>query len=124
MTDLSRRWDEKDMIESRVKVDAQGNNLRSHIETLFPGKGTEYYELLREPSLIEDLAVLWRRKAIDIATIDKSMGVIIPERWDIWEDAVKFLRNERKNNSVYDGFERLAEALANRHPKIGPEAPN
>jgi hypothetical protein len=121
MTDLSRRWDEKDMIEARVKVDAQGENLRSHIEGLFPGKGFEYYELLREPGLIEDLAVLWRRNAIDLATIDESMGVIIPERWDIWKNTTHLLRDMRKDIRVYEGFEGLAKALADRHPETGPE---
>ena len=106
--EIGRRWDSDDMIRSRTMVDACGTRLQTEIKLLFTTKPERYYLLLREPGFFEDIAALCHARVIDSAKLADSLGLFVIERWDVWEDAAVFLREERRSPEVFEHFERLA----------------
>jgi hypothetical protein len=60
LLDLSRRWDEPDMVEARKAVAsyATSGDLRAAIDRFHRTNDDRYYVLMRVPNFLEDLAVL------------------------------------------------------------------
>jgi hypothetical protein len=109
--DLSRRWDEADVRDVRLKVNMLGTPeaVRDEIVRLREAKAAEYYELLCEPNYFEDLAILCHHKALDARMIRESFGELVSKRYDRWKLAILWLREADPEN--YKHFEELADEM-------------
>jgi hypothetical protein len=112
--EVGRRWDASEMITTRVAIDQLGTSgLRSYIEDHFNNRDERYYELLREPGFMEDLAILARRKVIKLDRLADSMGLLVIERWKLWAPTAVRLRapDLRDAGDVFKEFEWLASEM-------------
>jgi hypothetical protein len=143
MTELSRRWDEESNRQVRRKVRDYAKNglprrlLRSSMRFGVGGWTTtpagpdrlkecilrlreendpEYRELLTEPNLLEDLAILVDRGGIDFRIVNLSLGYLVAERWAIWKPTIDAFRTHDPLN--YCEFEKLAYRIAKKNPHL------
>jgi hypothetical protein len=142
MNELSRRWDDEPNREVRRKVHDYAENglprrlfrtprrfgtvgttaqrgpdrLRECMVKLQEVNDPEYRELLTEPNLVEDLAVLVTSGGIDFEIVDLSLGPTIAHRWAIWKPTVDWLRELRNDPRTFREFEKLAKQIAASNP--------
>ena len=121
MLELGRRWDSDEMIRSRVLADSYDQKLGGLLPAVrrgFAKRDITYYELLREPGFLEDLAIHYFDGSISGDQLYNSMGLLIPERWELWKDAVEFLRGTRDSDMVFEQFHLMQEEMKAR--RSGP----
>jgi hypothetical protein len=122
MLELGRRWDSDEMIESRTLADAhyrEVGGLLKAVQDGFKNKDASFYKLMREPDFLEDLAIHYFYGSMAGEQLYNSMGLLIPERWEMWEDAVMYLRQARDSDMVLEQFQRLqGEMLARRRAPV------
>ncbi|MGH8985787.1 MAG: DUF4760 domain-containing protein [Acidimicrobiia bacterium] len=115
--ELSRRWDDDKIVEARQKVSSYGDAeaLCRKMKKLRANKSIEYYEVLREPNLLEDLGVLVNRKGLEFGVIQDSLGELVVQRWPRGQPTIEWLRDrpgQSADTSIYRFFELLAVAIA------------
>jgi hypothetical protein len=118
LADISRRWDEPLLVESRQLAARYGIALRDwveyldqDVEDLAPEEAANLYKLQRIPNFFEDLAILEQAGAITFNMIQKSLGWTIVKTWDRWRPAVDYLRDTKEPDPVYSHFQHLAERM-------------
>lgn len=118
MADLSKRWDEEPLVQSRraaARFD-DGVRLRLHVEIQEREQSDELFVLQRIPNFFEDLAVLEREGAISFAMIQASFGRLVVDAWKTWAQSVEFWREEEGDDTVYEHFEALARRIDTETP--------
>ena len=86
-----RRWNEDALMETRRMVagfgdaDALATAFKAYVDANAP----EAYVLYRELDYFEQLAALERGGAFDVETIRLLVGRMLPERWALWEPALR-----------------------------------
>jgi hypothetical protein len=118
MADMSKRWDEEPLAESRRQMNAfSPDQLRTRVAYLATTNDKELDVLIRSPNFFEDLAVLHDAGAITFEMIRKSLGGTLVSQWDHWYPAIDHLRGDQKYDLVYENFEALAERMRNELAK-------
>ena len=103
--EVSRRWDEPEMLTTRRMVQEQPDDpaeFKARFFALYDsddGKETAF-KLLRQANYLEDLAVLEREGAIGVSFIKRSLGFIIVTSWKRWEQVA----DEFRHRSGLDNF--------------------
>lgn len=125
MTDMSLRWDNEHfrnvrwLIQEISGSDANcGIRLKDKIIELRDGNKKEYRELLTEPSFLEDLAISITSGGISFEIVRDSLGYIVWDRWCLWQPTVAELRIVRRERTVFEHFERLAERMKRELPGL------
>ncbi len=119
MADLSRRWDEEQLVESRRTMESyvMSEGLLDAIQRLILNHDPEYYVLVKIPNFFEDLKILYDRKGVRLDAIRDSLGGACIHHWRQREPAVKFLQTDRRQ--TYEHFEALAKLLEKEHEEPG-----
>ena len=108
MAELSRRWDEPTLSESRRFMDSLGTNLRATFQRWDDVQDPRSYILERVPNFFEDLSVLEQVGAIDFEMIRMSLGRSVVEVWEIWEPTIRYRRKKfGDDEEIYGNFEKL-----------------
>ncbi len=113
MIELSKRWDETPLVESRRAFHEKYGSpekLGEAMERLYSAKSDELYMLLRLPDYLEDLAILVEEGGTAKDVVRKSLGSVITTWWTRWEPAVRVIRAV-DGDTVYEHLERLAEQM-------------
>jgi hypothetical protein len=86
-----RRWDEDPLVEARRMIAGFGDAeaLASAFKRYVDANAPEAFVLYRELDYFEQLAALERGGAFDIETIELLVGRMLPERWALWEPALR-----------------------------------
>jgi hypothetical protein len=115
MTDMSRRWDGKQLRDVRHLIQeyaghggSSRDRLRDKVIQLRDANASEYRELLTEPSFLEDLAILVDNEGIDFDIVMDSLGYIVWDRWCLWQPTIETLQTLRNEKSVFENFKKLA----------------
>ena len=121
--DLSRRWDDADVLESARLLRLQGPEaLVALVDMLWApdveSRPPDYLDLwLRlsvQPNVIEAIAVLRDEKAVRERVIYKMWGAGIITTWDQWQHAVRRLREHQSRPEIWRYFEELAASMRKR----------
>ena len=121
LADLSHRWDETQMVASRLLASrsGEGQQLREWIEYYStPPVSRELFVLQRVPNYFEDPAVLEEYEALPFELIKGSFGGTLVLTWDRWKSAVEFLRQDEEYDPIYAKFEVLAEKMRAALPPL------
>jgi hypothetical protein len=111
--DLSRRWDEADLVESRqLALRYDSAELDHRMQALFDTGGDEYFKLMRAPNFFEDLGIAVETGTISLDWVQGSVGTSVRVSWRKWE--VYTRRLQQKQPTAYEHFERLAKLMADR----------
>ncbi len=110
LTDLSRRWDEELLRESRETAEkyTNGRQLRQALGNLKKNNDKEYYILLRLPSFFEDLGLLVSSQCFSRQLANDLFGTAIKYHYNRYELAIKYLRKKYKDENIYKFFTDLA----------------
>ena len=110
MADISRRWDEGLLIESRMSAAGFDDPylLQFYMQVLVEEQSEALFVIQRIPNFFEDLAVLERARAISFRVIRETFGRGVVDTWQQWELAVRFLRQDEEDDTIYEHFENLA----------------
>jgi hypothetical protein len=114
MIELSKRWDDKDLADSRHCIDQNRtpSDQLAALRTAWEQRSEDYYEFVRVPNFFEDLAVLRHERLVSIDLIHNTLGGAVLKYWDLWSPSVSFLRNDaEKRKDIYSNFETLAKDL-------------
>jgi hypothetical protein len=107
--EVFRRWNEDALTETRRLISGFGGP--GELATAFSGyvanNAPEAYVLYRELDYFEQLAALERIGAIDPEMIELLVGRTLPERWDMWEPALRATHGV----TAYPLFHSLAERM-------------
>jgi hypothetical protein len=111
--DFSRRWDERDLVETRqlIRQYDDGDALCTAYFKLENNKTSDVaLKLLREPDYFEDLAILEDQGLIDTEFVRRSLGGIIPSRWEWWRSTLNQMRaSDPDHSDNYPNFRALAK---------------
>jgi hypothetical protein len=145
MNELSRRWDDEVNRQVRTKVREYAKNglprrllrsprrfgvgawttarigpdqLKECMVRLREDNDPEYRQLLTEPNLVEDLAILVQRGGIDFEIVDLSLGPTIAYQWSRWKATAHWLREVRNDPCIFREFEDLARQIRAKHPDV------
>lgn len=141
ITDLSRRWDEPLIADSRklfgqlsredlvgvvervYRPISEGRSWwHSFLEAVFVAEDTaarqlaDFQTLTAWPNLIETIGVLEADGAISQDVIHQMWGGGIIGAWDGWRDAIRAMRTHSGRPTTYQNFERLYDAMMNLEP--------
>lgn len=110
LTDLSRRWSEELLRESREAAEKykNGSQLRQALRNLKKNNDKEYYILLRLPDFFEDLGLLVSSECFSRKLANELFGTAIKYHYNRYELAIKYLRKKYKDKTIYEFFEDLA----------------
>jgi hypothetical protein len=114
MADISRRWDEQPLEESRRMAAEFVDEpwlLRFYLQAQIALVSDKQFVLQRIPNFFEDLAVQRRARAISFRIVMDTFGWGLVATWDQWEPAVLFLRERENDPTIFEHFEDLAEQL-------------
>jgi len=111
LTDLSRRWDEELLVESRQAASdyAGGEELASALERHDQENTRDYYVLGRLPNFFEDLGILVSEGAISPQMVAKSLGSSAKSYWRLYQPYASAVRGRQQ--TIYQWFEKLVEKL-------------
>jgi hypothetical protein len=89
--EVFRRWNEEALTETRRLVSgfAGPGELATAFSRYVADNAPEAYVLYRELDYFEQLAALERIGAIDAEMIELLVGRTLPERWAMWEPALR-----------------------------------
>ncbi len=122
LTDLSRRWDEAQMIESRKLYSLHGPKwVLGMVEKLYiydpdatplpePEVDT-WSKVMRWPSLLETIGVLHNDGAIGTEVAFNNWGAQIAEAWRLWRGPVNRMRELSGYEGTYRNFQQLAKTM-------------
>lgn len=125
VTDLSRRWDEPLIEDSRKLFGRVTSEELVEIVNEFYDTGENdhvYYKLIAWPNLIETIGVLESDGAISPEVIHQMWGGGIIVAWAGWCDAIQTLRDRAERPTTYLNFGRLAEMMEGMEPGRVSEA--
>jgi hypothetical protein len=113
LSELGRRWDSVEMVKARSEVDRlhKDGTLAEKVLELRSDGDEQYQILMREPGHLEDLGVIFYHGGIKGKTLFASMGLLIPERWDKWQDAIGQLA-KRRHVQNFSYFREMAAELS------------
>jgi hypothetical protein len=118
LVELSRRWDEKPILDSQELFAEYGNDgIIELIRKVYEEGGATdaevrtFSRLEALPNLWETIGVLKEERAISVSVIDRMWGAAIIKGWGGWQGPIQRLRDATENQSSYEHFERLAEDL-------------
>jgi hypothetical protein len=116
LAELSRRWDEPSLEESRRLNVRYGDKLHEWVVYFLEEAPADMDDnrldvLERIPNFLEDLAILQEVGAIRLDMIVKSLGGVIVAYWKAWEPTIQYLREREGYEPPYQNFERLAKEI-------------
>lgn len=120
VTDLSTRWDEPMIKDSRTRNAAMSADeifnlaVRAYLPMGSAGRDqarTEFFELWPWLNVIETIGALNREGAISDKTVFRMWGMSVAEAWDKWEEPVALMRVEARRRGIYRNFEELATKM-------------
>lgn len=113
LTDLSRRWDEELLVESRQAANryAGGEELASALERHDQQNTKDYYVLVRLPNFFEDLGILVSEGAISPKLVAKSLRSPAKGYWALYQPYISAVRRRRQTKCTYQWFEKLVEKI-------------
>jgi hypothetical protein len=126
VTDLSRRWDEADTVESMMAYSAHGPSGISDLARRLYGASKNdppakekdlrlFNTLTRWPTLIETIGVLNSEGTISSDVVYKMWGPGIVAAWKAWSGPADTLRHlDGYPASTFPYFQQLAETLEKR----------
>jgi F0F1-type ATP synthase membrane subunit c/vacuolar-type H+-ATPase subunit K len=132
MTELTRRWDEPVLKDSRDALAGySAEQLRELVERVYTrGGDTEarkkYFVLAALPNFLESVAIMCRR-GLSVDLVDDLWGSAIVNAWRSWRPATEFARERLQTETIYLNLENLAEEIARRRggaPSVTPSAPD
>jgi Domain of unknown function (DUF4760) len=112
--DLSRRWDEDNLVEARAETKRDTEHLLERVKYLHSNTEVEYHKLLREPNFFEDLGILVDEGVVEQRFVKRSLGSTVDYRWKLWAPSVAYLRSAEASPdgnpqpTLYENFEWLA----------------
>lgn len=116
--ELSRRWSDPSFVNSRAATALKdGTALMEKVKTLYESEDrTDYYKIIVEADLFEDLAVLVRHRCLDEGIVWDTLGLAICDRWERWKETAHYLSNlssgaDNGDDEVYAQFKWLAERM-------------
>ena len=114
--DISRRWDEDELIDARAEVDKYGSDveLRDAVVRGIRGEddNVNLDLLFREAGFFDDLGLQEILGGISLQWIEFSTGRIVVDRWELWSLAVDEVRKlDPEPPPAYGNFESLANQL-------------
>ncbi len=110
LSDLSRRWDEELLGESRQAVEKykDGTKLKQALKELKENNNKQYYVLLRLPDFYEDLGLLVTNKCLSPQLAKDMFGTVIKYHYARYKSTIQFMRGKYKDKTIYKFFEDLA----------------
>jgi len=110
LEDLSRRWDEELLRESRQAVEEykDGTKLKQALKELKDNNDKQYYVLLRLPDFFEELGLLVNYECLSPQLTKDMFGTAIEYHYTRYKPTIKFLRGKYKDETIYKFFEDLA----------------
>lgn len=136
LVDVSRRWDNPFLADARRLASTYGTNLAGWVQYFFeeteqqarhrartgrlrrfltrapaPKARDGWFLLQRVPNFFEDMAVLESRGALSFGALQDTLGGTIVVTWDLWKDAIEYLREREGYDPVYSKFQALAEKM-------------
>jgi hypothetical protein len=127
VTDLSRRWDDPEIIESSsLGAQHASAGILEVINRLYspPPKRAGwryrrsrqkdldlYFRLFLWPNLLESIGCLLAEGAISETVVSRLWGAEIVGGWETFEAPVNRLRELQRDLGIYDYFENLAERM-------------
>lgn len=125
MTDMSLRWDNehfrsvRQIIHNDTGSQADSRNrLQDAIIYYRDTNHENYRKFLTEPSFLEDLAISIKHGGIHFGIVKDSLGYIIWDRWCLWSPTVAALRDLRREPTVFEHFEALAQRIKSELPTL------
>ena len=113
LTDLSRRWNEKELTESRkaARNYKNGVDLREALQKLRENNDQEYYDLVRLPDFFEALGVLVNSDCLSKQLTKDLFGTPIKHFYHLYGPAIQYLRKIYDDKNIYTLFDDLAQKL-------------
>jgi len=113
LADLSRRWDEELLTESRQAVGKykNGSELSQSLEELRNRSDEQYYVILRLPDFFEDLGLLVNKKCLSLQLAKDMFGTAVKYHYNLYKDTIENMRKIYKDQTIYKFFEDLAEEI-------------
>ena len=111
LEDLSRRWDEELLRESRQAAEKyeNGTKLKEAVKELSEKNDKQYYVLLRLPDFFEELGLLVNYQCLFPQLAKDMFGTAIKYHYARYEPTVKLLRETYKDQTIYKFFEDLTK---------------
>jgi hypothetical protein len=114
--DISRRWDEDELIDARAEVDKYGSDVELRDAVVRGMRGEDDNVnldlLFREAGFFDDLGLQEILGGISLQWIEFSTGRIVVDRWELWSLAVDEVRKlDPEPPPAYGNFESLANQL-------------
>ena len=112
LTDLSRRWDDLVLSESRRKVNTfigDPERLSRTLKRLDKKNRADYYVIIRVANFFEDLAILVGEDALSLELVKNSLGGPIRHYWSLFRCYI--LAAQEESPADFEHFARLARDL-------------
>lgn len=116
--DLTRRWDEDVLVESRRTMSALSHEeIKDVVQAIFEERATAdeidcFYKLQPVPNFIEGIAAIEEEFAgLTLEFVDRLWGSSIIRAWQRWAYTVEYVRKQPNGKTVFKNFERLAKRL-------------
>ena len=123
--DLTRRWDEDSLIESRRALIMHNHDeIRDIIAATFKDGITDeeadaFFVLQKLPNFIETLAAIESEFGLEREFVNRLWGSVIVSSWDRWSAAVEFVRDQPGGENAFKNFQRLVDDLRELRAKAG-----
>ena len=113
LVDLSRRWDEEPLVQSRRAVETykDTSELWQALKNLKKKNHEQYYVLLKVANFYEDLALLINEKCLTAELVKNMLGDAIKHYYELYEVTIKEMREKYKSSRIYENFEDLAKKV-------------
>ena len=110
LEDLSRRWDEELLRESRQVAEKyeDGTKLKEAVKELSEKNDKQYYVLLRLPDFFEELGLLVNYECLSPQLAKDMFGTAIQYHYTRYKPTIEFLREKYKDETIYKFFKDLA----------------
>ena len=114
LADVSRRWDEELLRESRQAVEEyeDGTKLRQALEDLKKKNDKQYYVLLRLPDFFEELGLLVNKKCLHPQLAKDMFGTAIKYYYDRYKLTIKYLQEKYQDQTIYKFFSDLVTQVS------------
>jgi len=119
LTDLSRRWDEPQIVRSQTLfMEYRVDGIVELVNKLYREGGEtkeaygDYLALIAVPNLIEALGVMEAEGMLTLRLVDRLSGPLIRGTWQAWERPIRRIRELQNDPTPYTYFESLAMRLS------------
>ena len=113
LADLSRRWNEEQLTESRKAARNYKNSteLKEAVLKLRQNNDQEYYNLIRLPDFFEALGVLVNSGCLSRELTKDLFGTAIKHYYNLYSQTLQYLREIHDDKNIYTWFDDLAKEL-------------